>query len=237
MYPPKHFVTYLNQSDVLNSDENTAGNEEKSLTLAAEKARLYDIIESNPLATLLVNVPDEIAHVSHIPFHFDQEKQYLIGHVSNQHPLAQQLQPTMQTTMQATMQATKAVVHIGLVFHGPNAYISPNYSEGQPVPTWNYAKIHIKGCAVIINNPTDKYLQMQQTTAYFEQTQPNPWLLDALPSSAIENMLKAITIFKVSIDDLQGQLKLSQNKSSTVTAQIISRLTSNNQHELAAQMN
>ncbi|WP_042146731.1 MULTISPECIES: FMN-binding negative transcriptional regulator [unclassified Pseudoalteromonas] len=203
MYPPKYYQT--------NSEDKI------------EQGKLIELVTNNPLATLIINRERELPHVSHIPFHFDDNQTSLVGHTSNQHPLTKRLKQNL-------------VEDIILIFHGEQGYISPNYSEGQPVPTWNYSKVQIIGKAKIITDSNEKYKQMDITTQYFEKEQTQPWLLDSAPSKAIEQMLKAITIFKVSIDEINGQFKLSQNKSTAVKQQISNQLKLKGNQKLAEQM-
>jgi len=203
MYPPKHYQTH--------SEDKT------------EQAKLIELIQNNPLATLIINIEGELPHISHIPFHFDDKQTYLIGHTSNPHPLAKKLK-------------LNQVENITLIFHGEDGYISPNYSDAQPVPTWNYSKVQITGEAKAIIDNSEKYIQMDLTTQYFEKDQIEPWLLDSAPSKSIEQMLKAITVFKVSITEFNGQFKLSQNKSAEVKQQISEQLKLNGNKKLAEQM-
>jgi len=203
MYPPKHYQT--------NSEDQT------------EQAKLIELVNNNPLATLIINIEGKLPHVSHIPFHYDEQQTSLIGHTSNQHPLAKTLKQNQ-------------VENIILIFHGEQGYISPNYSEGQPVPTWNYSKVQITGEAKAITDSNEKYKQMDLSTQYFEKEQDQPWLFDSAPSKAIEQMLKAITIFKVSIHEINGQFKLSQNKPAIAKKQISEQLILNGNRSLAEQM-
>ena len=203
MYPPKHYQT--------NSEDKT------------EQAKLIDLVNNNPLATLIIKIEGKLPHFSHIPFHYDEQQTSLVGHTSNQHPLAKRLKQNQ-------------VEDIVLIFHGEQGYISPNYSEAQPVPTWNYSKVQITGEAKAITDMSEKYKQMDITTQYFEKEQTEPWLLDSAPSKAIEQMLKAITIFKISIDEINGQFKLSQNKSTAVKQQISNQLKLKGNQKLAEQM-
>jgi len=203
MYPPKHYQT--------NSEDKT------------EQAKLIELINNNPLATLIINSEGKLPHVSHIPFHYDEQQTSLVGHTSNQHPLAKILKQNK-------------IEDIILIFHGEQGYISPNYSEAQPVPTWNYSKVQITGEAKIITDSNKKYKQMDITTQYFEKEQAQPWLLDSAPSKAIEQMLKAITVFTVSINELNGQFKLSQNKPTAVKQQISDQMKLKGNKKLAEQM-
>ncbi len=220
MYPPKYFQT----------------SEEESHKLSA-------LITDNPLATLLVNVDKPVPHISHIPFHFaewaehtenttETETKVLVAHVSNQHPLAEKL-------------LTQKDVLVSLVFHGEQGYISPHCHDnagsnsnisGQVVPTWNYAKVHVTGFANIIKTPEQKYQQMLISSQFFEREQKQPWQLTQMSNNKVQQMLTAITFFKVSIDTFEGRFKLSQNKPEQVKKSIAEKLVQSGKAELANQI-
>ena len=218
MYPAKHYQT---------SDENIT--------------HYHDIIESNPLATLVFSHNSEI-DISHIPCHFSiktsntntqqLERSTLTAHVSNHHPLAEVLR--------------SSTVALQLVFHGKDAYISPRdvskqHSHAQSVPTWNYAKVHVSGIAHEIKAVDDKYQYMAASSVYFEQrlskdNKTKPWSIEEAPAIAIQKMLNAITIFSISITHLEGRFKLSQNKSKAVKKDIAEQLTIRGDEELGQLM-
>jgi len=216
MYPPKYFQTSEEESHKVNA-----------------------LIANNPLATLLVNTDEPLPHISHIPFHFadcdfatETQSKVLIAHVSNQHPLAEKL-------------LTQKNVHVGLVFHGEQGYISPHCHDnadnventnGQVVPTWNYAKVHVTGLVNIIKTPEQKYQQMLISSQYFEREQKEPWQLNQLSNKKVQQMLKAITFFKVTIDTFEGRFKLSQNKPTQVKNRITERLVQSGKAKLANQI-
>ncbi|AAZ27691.1 FMN-binding negative transcriptional regulator [Colwellia psychrerythraea] len=219
MYPAKHYQT---------NEENIT--------------HYHEIIESNPLATLLFSHESEI-DVSHIPCHFSLktsntntqqlERSTLTAHVSNHHPLAKVLQRSSTVALQ-------------LVFHGEDAYISPRdvskqHSHAQSVPTWNYAKVHVSGIAHEVKDSDDKYQYMAASTAYFEQRRSTnnidkPWSIEEAPAIAIKKMLNAITIFSINITHLEGRFKLSQNKSKAVQKEIAEQLTTRGVEELGQLM-
>ena len=218
MYPAKHYQT---------SDENIT--------------HYHDIIESNPLATLVFSHNSEI-DISHIPCHFSiktsntntqqLERSTLTAHVSNHHPLAEVLR--------------SSTVALQLVFHGEDAYISPRdvaieNSHAQSVPTWNYAKVHVSGIAHEIKAVDDKYQYMAASSAYFEQrlskdNKTIPWSIEEAPAIAIQKMLNAITIFSISITHIEGRFKLSQNKSKAVQQELAEQLTARGVEELGQLM-
>jgi len=217
MYPAKYFQT----------------SEEESHKLSA-------LITDNPLATLLVNVDKPVPHISHIPFHFaecaehttETETMVLVAHVSNQHPLAEKL-------------LKQKDVLVSLVFHGEQGYISPHCHDnagsnsninGQVVPTWNYAKVHVTGFANIIKTPEQKYQQMLISSQFFEREQKQPWQLNQVSNKKVQQMLTAITFFKVSINNIEGRFKLSQNKPVQVKKSIAEKLIQSGKAELANQI-
>jgi transcriptional regulator len=218
MYQPKH---YKNNED--------------------ESQKVSAVINDNPLATLLININEPLPHVSHIPFHFSEcqstsdsssevENQVLIAHVSNHHPLAIKL-------------LTQEHVQVSLVFHGEQGYISPHCHDdvkdninGQVVPTWNYAKVHVTGIATVILTPEKKYQQMKISSQHFEREQENPWELTEVSDKKIRQMLTAITFFEVSISSIKGNFKLSQNKPEQVKQLIAEKLVKKDKAKLAAQI-
>lgn len=214
MYPPKDF--YITEQ---------------------ENLKLNALINDNPLATLLVNIGESLPHISHIPFHFvecglstETESKILIAHVSNQHPLAKKL-------------ITQKGVRVSLVFHGEQGYISPHCHDdsddnirGQVVPTWNYAKVHVKGVANIIKTPEQKYQQMRISSQYFERKQKQPWQLTNMCNKKVQQMLTAITFFEVIIDTFEGHFKLSQNKPEQVKNRIAEKLIQSGDAKLADQI-
>jgi len=53
---------------------------------------------------------------------------------------------------------------------------------------------------------------MAKITEHFEQKQNSPWQLSNLNTMQIKNMLKAIRVFTLDIEQMVGTFKLSQHK-------------------------
>lgn len=110
-----------------------------------------------------------------------------------------------------------------VVFSEPHAYISPtNYTREQNVPTWNYASVHIYGKCRLLSAEHDvvKVLEKMIDTyepAYFEQ-----W--KGLSSTYKSALIREITAFEITVDEIQAVNKLSQNKSRTEQQNIIQDL-------------
>jgi len=92
------------------------------------------------------------------------------------------------------------------IFQGPFAYISPSWypskaEHGKVVPTWNYVAIHASG--------------------RFEAIEDAGWLRDHLdrltelnaPDTFIDGLARAIVGLRMTVKDLQGKWKMSQQRS------------------------
>lgn len=105
-----------------------------------------------------------------------------------------------------------------VVFNGPNAYVSPNYYPSKArnpavVPTWNYLCVQARGTPRMIDDPESLHDLVSRLTHQHEAGQPHPWAVEDAPADYIERMLKAIVGFSIAIEQLEGKLKLSQNRS------------------------
>lgn len=103
------------------------------------------------------------------------------------------------------------------VFHGADAYISPNWyatkrESGKVVPTWNYAVVHARGPLRIVEDAAWLRELLMALTQTHEATQPRPWTLNDAPVDYIERMLGAIVGIELPLSSLQGKWKASQNQ-------------------------
>ncbi len=97
------------------------------------------------------------------------------------------------------------------VFSGPHAYISPtHYEQERSVPTWNYVAVHATGPVQLVTEPTRVLDIMAATIAQYEAGYQPQW--DRLPSGYQAGLLQGIVAFELTVTELQGQWKLSQNK-------------------------
>ena len=100
-----------------------------------KQSDIFAFIENYSFATLV----SPSLQSSHLPLMLDRDKQCLIGHFARSNP--HWLEFIKDTTKQ----------HL-VIFNGPHGYISPSWYANKPaVPTWNYAVVHIKGCAEILS--------------------------------------------------------------------------------------
>ncbi len=96
---------------------------------------LHEFIQNFPLGTL-VNSQAGSINAEHIPFYLKtlgNNDVRLQSHIARANPLWKNCSDG------------EAIL---LIFHGPNAYISPNFypskqETGKAVPTWNYSVVHV----------------------------------------------------------------------------------------------
>ncbi len=97
---------------------------------------------------------------------------------------------------------------------GPDAYVSPDwYVAADQVPTWNYIAVHCVGAGKIIYDQEVVSLLSDLSSEQEQRLLPKrPWTLDKLSPPALERLLKAIVGIEMTVDGIDGQWKLSQNK-------------------------
>ena len=166
---------------------------------AHDPDRLFEFVQRHAFATL-VSGGDDGLQVSHIPFvaeRGDAGRLRLLGHVAraNEH-----------------WQSLEGASEVLAIFHGPHGYVSPGWYEQHPaVPTWNYAVVHARGKATLMDEAELHELLMRLSSVY-EEGRPNPWKMSAQPADFISGLLKVIVGFAIDVERIEGKFKLSQNR-------------------------
>lgn len=110
-----------------------------------------------------------------------------------------------------------------VIFSEPHAYISPShYDKKESVPTWDYIAVHAYGIANIIEEEQEKMQLLEQMICFYEPGYQEQW--NSLADKFKSGMLKGIVAFEIEVTDLQGQKKLSQNKTSSERQRIAAQL-------------
>lgn len=138
------------------------------------------------------------AIATHLPFVFKEEqgKLYLVSHLAKANRQGDPLDG--QSCL--------------VIFSGPHAYISPRHYEATAaVPTWDYVAVHAYGRAEVLHAVHDKLEMLESMIASYEPNYQQQW--DGLPEKFKTGMLQGFTAFRIEVTLLQGQAKLSQNKS------------------------
>lgn len=137
---------------------------------------------------------------SHIPFLTERagDRLHLQGHLARPNPQVADL-----------AQGGEVLA----IFHGPHAYISPNwYATGPSVPTWNYADVHAYGTVQLIEDEEWLHRFLVRLSERHEARNPVPWRMEDLPEPYARSMLKGIVGLDIAVTRLEGKYKLSQNR-------------------------
>jgi len=166
--------------------------------LEHDQEKIYQTIESFPFATLIAKTEDDV-HVTHIPLILNRERKVLIGHMDKNNPHAQYLDGHKATA----------------IFHGPQTYISPSVYASSQLPTWNYINVHVKGAAALLESK-QKILESIIAMNHYMEPDNSSYLFD--PSEKrVDTLLDYIVGFEISMHEMLGRFKLSQDKSSVDT--------------------
>lgn len=172
------------------------------------KAEKIAFMKQYSFATI-ITVKDNIPIATQLPFVIDDssDRLLLISHFA------------IANEQTRYIEANTSLV----IFTEPHAYISPvHYDKRESVPTWDYLAVHAYGKAKIIKDETAKIKALEQMIQFYEKEYMQQW--ENLPDKFRKGMLNGIVAFELEITDLQGQKKLSQNKTEAERQRIIEHL-------------
>ena len=167
-----------------------------------DAAALAALMRESPLATLVITTPGETA-ADLIPMQYIADagpQGTLRGHVARANPLWR-----------------KAGAQALAIFHGPQAYISPNWypakrEHGKVVPTWNYTMVQARGVLRAIDDAAWLRDFVGHLTARHEAAMPAPWAVSDAPDEFVQQTLRAIVGIEIELTSLAGKWKVGQNR-------------------------
>ncbi len=124
------------------------------------------------------------------------------------------------------------------LFHGPNAYVSPSWypskkDDPKTVPTWNYVAVHVTGKIKFFDDKIWLKKHLENLSDTHERRVNESWQLSDAPVDYIDKMLKAIVGVEISINDIKGNTKMSQNRNSVDQQGVVKGLKNLGLHEAA----
>lgn len=188
-----------------------------------DAATLERFVAENGFATLVSTGPEGL-WTSHVPL--------LIGRGSDGRL---RLEGHMARA-NAHWESLESAAEVLAIFGGPHAYVSPSWYAHHPsVPTWNYAVVHARGKARIVE-PESLPALLGRLTRKYEEGRPAPWRIEDLPADFTPGLLAAIVGFEIAVERLEGKFKLSQNRRPADLEGVIAALEGEGQGALAALM-
>lgn len=120
--------------------------------------------------------------------------------------------------------ALAAGLPVRVVFQGPHHYISPAWYDHPNVPTWNYLAVHVLGRPRELRGEELRRVMSQLTRRYEAANGERAVLMESLPADYVERQLRGIVGVEVTIEQITGAWKLSQNRDATNFAAVIAEL-------------
>lgn len=164
--------------------------------LESDKEKIFRVIETYSFATVISRTEDDII-VTQLPLILDRQRGefgFLVGHMDRNNPHTRYLNSEK----------------VFVIFHGPNAYISPNVYESSQLPTWNSISVHIKGTARITESTEAVRDSMIKMVSFLEQGD-DPFVLGK-DNHKMRSLVGYVVGFEIEILEMIGRFKLSQNK-------------------------
>ncbi|MGM3278221.1 FMN-binding negative transcriptional regulator [Ralstonia sp. 24A2] len=165
---------------------------------------LHDLIAQNPFGSLVTHGKNGL-DANHIPFLLLPE----VGKLGTLHAHVARANPVWQDVANGD--------EVMVIFRAGDAYISPTWYPSKQehhkhVPTWNYRVVHAHGRITIRDDERFVRGVVARLTRTHEASQPVPWKMSDAPAGFVDELLKMIVGIEIEITQLEGKLKLGQNR-------------------------
>ena len=112
-----------------------------------------------------------------------------------------------------------------LVVNGPDAYVSPRFSDNPAqVPTWNYVAVELEGRVRRMDADGLTALLRDLAERNEARVAGEPWTMDSVPPDHMRHLLGQIVGFEMEVLAWRPTFKLSQNKPEATRKAIASAL-------------
>lgn len=177
-----------------------------------DEAEKIAFMKQYSFATIITN-KEHIPIATQLPFYIDNNSGKLV--LSSHFAIANE-------------QAKYIEANTSLVlFTAPHAYISPShYDKKESVPTWDYISVHAYGKAKVLEEKSSKIKVLEEMISFYDRDYLAQW--NSLSDKFKKGMMRGIVAFELEVTDLQGQKKLSQNKTEAERQRIVEHLEKTN---------
>lgn len=192
--------------------------------LEKDRDKLVAFMQAHPFA-VLIGANNHIPSAAQIPLQVkivgDEIK--LIGHVMR------------KTDHHLAFLANENVLAL---FQGAHAYVSASvYENPASASTWNYSSVQARGTVKLLDEASTRKAIENLTNQY--ETEHSPAAFHQMSDEYIAHHLKAIVGVEITVTELEGVFKLSQNHSEENRGAIVDYLSQSEDgqaHEVAEQM-
>ncbi|MBU4531602.1 MAG: FMN-binding negative transcriptional regulator [Hoeflea sp.] len=125
-----------------------------------------------------------------------------------------------------------------VVFQGAQTYVTPSWyaakaEHGKVVPTWNYAMVQARGSVRVHEGSDWLRPQVGELTDTHEAGRPEPWKVDDAPDAFVAAQLRGIVGIEITVRQLTGKWKVSQNRQEADRHGVHAGLTRDAEDEMA----
>lgn len=125
-----------------------------------------------------------------------------------------------------------------VVVQGSEGDVSPGWypskrADVRVVPTWNYAIVQARGRPRVIEDAAWLRRQIVDLTALHEAPRAEPWAVSDAPEPFATAQVRALIGVEIPITHLEGQWKMSQNRSEADRTRVIAGLQAPGENVLA----
>lgn len=113
------------------------------------------------------------------------------------------------------------------VFSEPHAYVSSSWYNHVNVPTWNYLAVHAYGPVRVVEGD-ELVEQMRQQVTRYETGRTNAFSLEKFSEKELQQHLRGLVGFELTIETLQAKAKLSQNRDGESYQNVVAHLRESN---------
>ncbi|HCQ67115.1 MAG TPA: negative transcriptional regulator [Rhodobacteraceae bacterium] len=136
---------------------------------------------------------------AHVPFMLDDTGETAFLHLVRSNPILDALDQPLPAL---------------LAVSGPDGYMSPDwYGVPDQVPTWNYVAVHLRGSLERLpDTRLGEVLDLLSDTFERRLAPKPPWRAEKMDPQARARMMRAIVPLRMTVEEVRGTWKLSQNK-------------------------
>jgi transcriptional regulator len=188
------------------------------LNQVSDKSQIVSFMKRFSFATIVSTI-DEVPQATHLPFTVMYEDGIITlnAHFAKANP------------QWKNIEGQKALV----IFAEPHAYISPkHYDKSESVPTWNYYAVHAYGDCTLVKDRSNAVRSLEDMIVAYEADYKPQW--DSLADNYKDKMLNGIVAFTMTVTEIQGSQKMSQNKTVEEQERIISTLKASDESTVNA---
>ena len=112
-----------------------------------------------------------------------------------------------------------------MAVQGADAYVSAAWYESpDQVPTWLYETVHLSGPVAVVPAEHAR-AHLDALTARFEGGIEEPWTTDKVAPQRLEQLMHAIVVIEMLVEDIEGKFKLNQHKNDADHVAVASQLS------------